>query len=87
MTSTLFVVIDNVSFAVVQTADSKLAVSQIQNAIVFGVNTYYITENLTPAAGALYVAKMNVDKSQVVLAAKSVALTPLLTFFGWAIPT
>jgi len=60
--------------------------STLQGTVAYGTNSDYITDNLTPPVGALYVAKMDDKGAITVLAAKSVALTPAHTYLGWPIP-
>lgn len=87
MSPALFVIIADASFAPIQTADAQLAQPQIQNAVHMGGFTYYITGNLTPPGGTVYVARLNANGSFIVSQSRQPALSAAAhTFAGWAIP-
>ena len=79
MSPALFVVMTDANFAGVSD-------SQIQGSVSLNGNTYFITGTLTPPAGTLYVARLNANGTFIVSQSRQPALTPALTFFGWAIP-
>jgi len=78
MTPVLRVILPTISVSVLA--------STLEGSVAYGTNTDYITDNLTPPVGALYVAKMDDKGAITVLAAKSVTLTPTHTYLGWPIP-
>lgn len=60
--------------------------TKLTGAVTYGTNSDYITDNLIPPVGALYVAKMDDKGAITVLTAKSAALTPTHSYLGWPIP-
>ncbi len=79
MNPSLFVVVTDAVFA-------GISDPQIQGSESLGGNTYYITGNLTPPTPTLYIARLNANGTFIVNQSKQPALTPIHTFFGWAIP-
>lgn len=64
--------------------------TELQNEIVRGTNSDYITDdprgNKTVPAGALYAARMDANGKITVVKGRDIGLTPDHTFAGWPIP-
>ena len=85
MTPALMVIIADASFAAISAADTT---GQIRGSVSRNGFTHYITFNLTPPGGTVFVQRMNADGSVLRTQAKQPAYTVITdTFFGWPAPS
>jgi hypothetical protein len=87
MSPALFVIIADASFPAIDAVDGAAGTQKIQNAVSMGAYTYYITSNLTPPAGSVYVARLLSTGQFIVSQSHQPALGATKhTFAGWTIP-
>jgi hypothetical protein len=86
MSPALFVIIADANFPAIDAVDGALGTQKIQNAVSMGGFTYYVTSNLVPPGGTVYLARLNANGSFIVSQSKQPALTTRHTFMGWTIP-
>lgn len=86
MNPSLFIVIASASFAAILAVDGPGGTGLIQGSVDMGGNVYYITGNLTPPGGTLYIARLNANGTFLVSQSRQPALTTIHTFAGWTIP-
>lgn len=74
-------------YLVIKAADDLLPLPKIEIVLSLDLVNYdYITEDMTPPAGALYCASMDAEANVNVLVNKNILYTPNHNFFGWPIP-
>ena len=86
MQQTLFTIVSDADFVAINTTDGATGTRKIQNAVSLGGNTYYITTNLSRPATSTYAMMLMPNGTFIASQSRLPALTPVLTFLGWAIP-
>lgn len=88
MNPALFVTVADANYAPILALDGPAGTNLIQDSYSAGGFTGYITGNLTPPGGSLYICRLNANGSFLVNQSKQASYTSVLfTFLGWAIPS
>lgn len=87
MSAAFFVIIDDATFATILAIDGPSGTNLIQGYVSRNGFTHYITGNLTPPGGSVYLMRQNANGTFLLSRNKQPAYTAVTdTFYGWPIP-
>lgn len=87
MNPSLFIIMTDANFAPIKAADDVRAVPEIQGFVSRNGFTHYITGNLTPPGGTVYIMRQNANGTYIANQSKQPAYATVTdSFFGWPIP-
>ena len=87
MNPVLFIIIADLSYAAILAADGPSGTNLIQGSVSRNGFTHYITGNLTPPGGTVYVMRLNANGTFLASVSKQPAYAVVTdTFLGWPVP-
>jgi len=87
MNASLMIIIADASYPAILAVDGPAGTNLIQGSVSRNGFTHYVTGNLTPPGGTVYIERQNANGSFLVNQSKQPAYTIVTdTFFGWPIP-
>jgi hypothetical protein len=87
MSPALFIIIAYASYPAILAVDGSGGTNLIQGSVSRNGFTHYITGNLTPPGGTVYIMRLNANGSFLSNQSKQPAYVLVTdTFFGWGIP-
>ena len=87
MTPSLFIIIADASYPAILAVDGPTGTGLIQGSVSRNGFTHYITGNLTPPGGTVYIERQNANGTFIANQSKQPAYATVTdTFLGWPIP-